>query len=148
VIWERSLSEDFGLLTTHGGRTVSPIIDGDLVYMSGITFGWGPHARGAHRFMAFDKRTGETYLDQRDPGWSALRHYYAPPIIANINGTRLLTSGRQRRVCLCDETSDLVNTVWKYEISKRWHQYRRGRSRHDRHSDAQRRKPRVQRNRE
>src|SRR5688572_18913084 len=31
VLWERSLGEDFGLLTTHGGRTVSPIIDGDLV---------------------------------------------------------------------------------------------------------------------
>ena len=30
VLWERSLGEDFGLLTTHGGRTVSPIIDGDL----------------------------------------------------------------------------------------------------------------------
>jgi outer membrane protein assembly factor BamB len=31
VLWERSIGEDFGLLTTHGGRTVSPIIDGDLV---------------------------------------------------------------------------------------------------------------------
>ena len=35
VIWERSLGEDFGLLTTHGGRTVSPIIDGDLVIKIG-----------------------------------------------------------------------------------------------------------------
>ena len=52
VLWERSLGEDFGLLTTHGGRTVSPIIDGDLVILSGVTFGWGPHARGAHRFIA------------------------------------------------------------------------------------------------
>ena len=38
VLWERSLGEDFGLLTTHGGRTVSPIIDGDLVIVSGVTF--------------------------------------------------------------------------------------------------------------
>src|SRR6266851_3502040 len=60
LLWERSLREDFGLLTTHGGRTVSPIIDGDLVILSGITFGWGAHARGAHRFIAFDKKTGET----------------------------------------------------------------------------------------
>src|SRR3954464_10121799 len=29
VLWERSLGEDFALLTTHGGRTVSPIVDGD-----------------------------------------------------------------------------------------------------------------------
>ena len=38
VIWERSLGEDFGLFTTHGGRTVSPIIDGDLVIVSGVPF--------------------------------------------------------------------------------------------------------------
>jgi hypothetical protein len=38
VLWERSLGEDFGLLTTHGGRTVSPILDGDLVITSGVTF--------------------------------------------------------------------------------------------------------------
>ena len=49
VLWERSLGEDFGLLTTHGGRTVSPIIDGDLVIVSGVTFQWGQHGRGAHR---------------------------------------------------------------------------------------------------
>ncbi|HYO98825.1 MAG TPA: PQQ-binding-like beta-propeller repeat protein, partial [Pyrinomonadaceae bacterium] len=60
VLWERSLGEDFGLLTTHGGRTVSPLVDGDLVIVSGVTFMWGEHGRGAHRFMAFDKRNGET----------------------------------------------------------------------------------------
>src|SRR6185503_3997173 len=43
VLWERSLGEDYGLLTTHGGRTVSPIIDGDLVIVSGVTFQWGKH---------------------------------------------------------------------------------------------------------
>jgi outer membrane protein assembly factor BamB len=35
VLWERTIGEDFGLLTTHGGRTVSPIIDGDLLIVSG-----------------------------------------------------------------------------------------------------------------
>ena len=40
VLWEHSLGEDFGLLTTHGGRTVSPIVDGDLVIASGVTFSW------------------------------------------------------------------------------------------------------------
>src|ERR1700730_2940262 len=92
LIWERSLGEDFGLLTTHGGRTVSPIIDGDLVILSGITFGWGAHARGAHRFIAFDKRTGETVWVSA-PGGRPYDTTYAPPIIANINGTRLLIEG-------------------------------------------------------
>ena len=60
VLWERSLGEDFGLVTTHGGRTVSPIIEEDLVIVSGVTTAWGAYARAGHRFMAFDKKTGET----------------------------------------------------------------------------------------
>lgn len=117
VIWERSLGEDFGLLTTHGGRTVSPIIDGDLVILSGITFGWGPHARGAHRFMAFDKRTGETVWVSA-PGGRPYDTTYAPPIIANINGTRLLIQGASDGVvhAIKPQTGE---PVWKYEISKR-----------------------------
>ena len=60
LLWERSLNEEFGLVTTHGGRTVSPTVDGDLVIVSRINSGWGEQARGSHRFFAFDKRTGQT----------------------------------------------------------------------------------------
>ncbi|MGQ0763371.1 MAG: outer membrane protein assembly factor BamB family protein [Acidobacteriota bacterium] len=117
VIWERSLGEDFGLLTTHGGRIVSPIIDGDLLILSGITFAWGPHARGAHRFMAFDKRTGETVWVSA-PGGRPYDTTYAPPIIVNINGTRLLIQGASDGVvhAIKPQTGE---PVWKYEISKR-----------------------------
>ncbi|MEK6334711.1 MAG: PQQ-binding-like beta-propeller repeat protein [Acidobacteriota bacterium] len=117
VIWERSLSEDFGLLTTHGGRTVSPIIDGDLLILSGITFGWGAHARGAHRFMAFDKRTGETMWVSA-PGGRPYDTTYAPPVIATVNGMRLLIQGASDGVvyAIKPQTGEMV---WKYEISKR-----------------------------
>jgi outer membrane protein assembly factor BamB len=117
VIWERSLGEDFGLLTTHGGRTVSPLIDGDLVIISGVTFQWGQHARGAHRFMAFDKRTGQTVWVSA-PGGRPYDTTYAAPIIANVNGTRLLIQGASDGVvhAIKPQTGE---PVWKYEISKR-----------------------------
>ena len=117
VLWERSLGEDFGLLTTHGGRTVSPIIDGDLVIVSGVTFQWGQHGRGAHRFMAFDKKTGETMWVSA-PGGRPYDTTYAPPIIANVNGTRLLIQGASDGVvhAIKPQTGE---PVWKYEISKR-----------------------------
>ncbi len=117
VLWERSLSEDFGLLTTHGGRTVSPIIDGDLVITSGVTFMWGQHGRGAHRFIAFDKKTGETMWVSA-PGGRPYDTTYAAPIIANINGTRLLIQGASDGVvhAIKPQTGE---PVWKYEISKR-----------------------------
>jgi outer membrane protein assembly factor BamB len=117
VIWERSLGEDFGLLTTHGGRTVSPIIDGDLLILSGVTFAWGPHARGAHRFMAFDKRTGETVWVSA-PGGRPYDTTYAPPIIVNINGTRLLIQGASDGFVHAIK-AQTGEPVWKYEISKR-----------------------------
>lgn len=117
VLWERSLGEEFGLLTTHGGRTVSPIIDGDVVIVSGVTFQWGLHGRGAHRFMAFDKKTGETMWISA-PGGRPYDTTYAPPIIANINGTRLLIQGASDGVvhAIKPQTGE---PVWKYEISKR-----------------------------
>jgi outer membrane protein assembly factor BamB len=117
VLWERSLGEEFGLLTTHGGRTVSPIIDGDLVITSGVTSMWGEHARGAHRFMAFDKRTGELVWVSA-PGGRPYDTTYAAPIIADINGTRLLIQGASDGVvhALKPQTGE---PVWKYEISKR-----------------------------
>ena len=117
VVWERSLGEDFGLLTTHGGRTVSPIIDEDLLIVSGVTFQWGQQARGAHRFMAFDKRTGETVWVSA-PGGRPYDTTYAAPIIVNVNGTRLLIQGASDGVihALKPQTGE---PVWKYEISKR-----------------------------
>jgi outer membrane protein assembly factor BamB len=117
VLWERSLGEDFGLLTTHGGRTVSPIIDGDLVIVSGVTFQWGQHGRGAHRFMAFDKKTGETVYVSA-PGGRPYDTTYAPPIIVNVNGTRLLIQGASDGVvhAIKPQTGE---PVWTYEISKR-----------------------------
>jgi len=117
VLWERSLAEDFGLLTTHGGRTVSPIIDGDLLIVSGVTFQWGQHGRGAHRFMAFDKKTGETMWVSA-PGGRPYDTTYAPPIIVNVNGTRLLIQGGSDGFvyAIKPQTGE---PVWKIEISKR-----------------------------
>jgi outer membrane protein assembly factor BamB len=117
VLWERSLGEDFGLLTTHGGRTVSPIVDGDLVIVSGVTFQWGQHGRGAHRFMAFDKKTGETVWVSA-PGGRPYDTTYAPPIIATVGNTRLLIQGASDGVvhAIKPQTGE---PVWKYEISKR-----------------------------
>jgi outer membrane protein assembly factor BamB len=117
LLWERSLTEEFGLLTTHGGRTVSPVVDGDLVIVSGASFGWGAHAGGSHRFYAFDKRSGETvYVSQ--PGGRPYDTTYAGVIIADVGGTRLLISGAGDGFvhALKVQTGE---PVWKYEISKR-----------------------------
>lgn len=117
VLWERSLGEDFAMLTTHGGRTVSPLVDGDLVIASGVTFQWGQHARGTHRWIAFDKRTGETMWVSA-PGGRPYDTTYAAPIIVDVNGTRLLIQGASDGFvhAIKPQTGE---PVWKIEVSKR-----------------------------
>ncbi len=117
LLWERFLSENFGVITTHGGRTVSPIIEGDLVIVSGVSSGWGKQARGRHRFMAFDKKTGETVW-VRAPGGRPYDTTYSPPIAAVINGTRLLIAGGGDGAvhALKPQTGE---PVWKFAMSKR-----------------------------
>lgn len=117
LLWQRSLGEELGMVTTHGGRTVSPVIDGDLVIVSGITSGWGDTARAQHRFLGFDKRSGETVWITATPG-RPFDTTYSTPTIAEINGTRLLIAGAGDGGvhALKPQTGELV---WSFLASKR-----------------------------
>ncbi len=91
-IWERSVNQETNLFTTHGGRTVSPIIDGDLVIIAAASSSWGSEAARQHRFMAFDKTNGDCMWISSPAG----RPYdttYSTPIIVNLEGIRMLISG-------------------------------------------------------
>ncbi len=59
TLWSHSLSEEYGFLSTYGGRTNTPVIYEDLVIISAVVIGWGEMAMPAHRFVAFNKETGE-----------------------------------------------------------------------------------------
>jgi outer membrane protein assembly factor BamB len=92
LLWDRSLGEEFAAFTTHGGRTMSPVVDGNLVIVSAAISNWGVHGNRAHRFVALDKRTGDiVYVS--NPGGRPYDTAYASPLIATINGTRLLIAG-------------------------------------------------------
>lgn len=59
TIWSLPLHEQYGLLSTYGGRTNIPIVYEDMVIISGVLINWGELAKPAHRIMAFNKLTGE-----------------------------------------------------------------------------------------
>ena len=116
-VWNRSLGEEFAWVTTHGGRTPAPVIDGDQVMISGVTTGWGAQSRAAHRFFAFDKRTGENIF-VTTPGGRPYDTTYSPPMIAELGGQRLFIVGGG------DGTVHAVKAqtgepVWKFTMSKR-----------------------------
>src|SRR6266446_3903335 len=91
-LWTRDLYEEFGFILTDSGRVASPVVDGPLVIVSGTTFGWGELGAGAHRFLAFDKRTGDSVWVSS----SEKRPYEpvsSPPLITEVDGVRLLVAG-------------------------------------------------------
>ena len=92
LLWDRSVGEEFSAFTTHGGRTTSPLVDGNLVIVSAAISSWGTGSPRQHRFVALDKRTGEMVWIA-SPGGRPYDTNYAAPMIATINGTRLLISG-------------------------------------------------------
>jgi len=117
VLWSRSLNEEFGLVTTHGGRTQSPVVEGDLVIVSGLSSGWGDQARGGHRFFAFEKTTGQTYWVS-SPGGQPYDTVYAPIYAAEIDGTRMLMTGGGDGSMLAVKPQT-GEPVWRFEFSKR-----------------------------
>jgi outer membrane protein assembly factor BamB len=92
LLWDRSFGEEFAAFTTHGGRTMSPVVDGDLVIVSSAVSNWGTAAARAHRFIALDKRTGDVVY-VANPGSRPYDTAYASPLIASVNGMRLLIAG-------------------------------------------------------
>ena len=118
VLWERSLPEEYGAITTHGGRTTSPIVEGDNVILNTLIQNWGPdQGRPGNRYFAFDKRTGQTVWVSSPQ----TRHYdtnYSTPIVATVNGARLLMVGGTDGAfhALQVETG---KPVWSLEVSKR-----------------------------
>jgi outer membrane protein assembly factor BamB len=117
LLWSRAVTDEFGAWTTHGGRTVSPIIEGELVIVSTISEGWGDNGLRRHRYYAFDKRTGATVWIST-PGGRPFDTTYSTPVTTTINGMRLMIAGAG------DGTVNAlkVNTgepVWTFGVSKR-----------------------------
>lgn len=91
-IWSHSLSEEYGLLSTYGGRTNFPVVHGNLVIISAVIIGWGDMAKPAHRFIAFDKRNGQSVWFE---GTRLLPFdtTYSSPVFTVINGQPAMIFG-------------------------------------------------------
>ena len=116
-LWERSITEEFSPFTTHGGRTVSPIVDGNLVIVSTPTSTWGTQAQRQQRFIAMDKRIGDIIWIST-PGGRPYDTSYAPINIVTINGKRLMiTAGADgAALAMKPQTGE---PVWSLAVAKR-----------------------------
>lgn len=92
IIWQKSLTEEYGRISGYGGRIHTPVIDENRVIISFLNSSFGEHAKGGHRYLAFDKRTGEP-LWWSEPGGQPTDTTYSAPVVAVIAAERLLIAG-------------------------------------------------------
>ncbi len=117
VIWEHSMSEEYGMLSTYGGRTNFPVVFEDLVIISGVMTGWGETAVPAHRFVAFDKKTGvaqwfkSTKLRPEDTT-------YSTPVFTTFKGQAAMVVGAGDGAFYAIQPRT-GKTIWKYQASTR-----------------------------
>lgn len=117
VLWDRQLHEEYGTIMGYGGRTHTPVVDGDLVIISFLNSSWGAQSRGAHRYLALDKRTGDVVW-WSEPGGRPLDTTYSTPVVAVVNGTRLLMGGNADGGVYAMKIGT-GEKVWGFGLSKR-----------------------------
>ncbi len=123
VVWERSLHEEFGLLSTFGGRTHSPLVFEDMVIASAVVIGWGDApewgflAKPAHRFLAFDKANGELRW-LKGTSVSPTDTTYSTPTLTTLGGQAAMVfgSGDGNIWALQPRTGE---PIWHYPFSRR-----------------------------
>ncbi len=117
LLWERSLTEEFGRISGYGGRLMTPIVDEDRVVVSYLSSSWGKNAKGAHRYFAFDKNTGAVRWISAMPG-RPLDTTYATPTVGVVAGRRLLIAPAAdgHVYGMLARTGEIV---WSYQLSKR-----------------------------
>ena len=115
--WQRSLHEEFGFLSTYGGRTNVPVVFEDLVIASAVVTGWGDTARPAHRFLGLDKTTGTV---QWMSGTRELPEdtTYSSPSLANFGGTAALVFGSSDG-SIWNFQPRTGKPVWQFRLSRR-----------------------------
>lgn len=117
LLWQRSLTDEFGAWTTHGGRTVSPIVEGNLVIVSTVTDGFADIASRRHRYYAFDKISGEAVWVST-PGGRPFDTTYSTPVVATVDGTRMMIAGGGDGSVSAMKVAT-GEPVWNYPMSKR-----------------------------
>jgi len=117
TIWSHSMSEEYGLLSTYGGRTNFPIIHEDLVIISGVVIGWGEMARPSYRLIAFHKSNGQAvWFQSTRPAPEDTT--YSAPAISVINGqTQLAVGSGDGSVYGFQPRTG--KQIWNYDVSLR-----------------------------
>lgn len=118
VVWERDLAGELGFYSGYGGRTPTPTVDEDRVYLAASNGGWGPFARLVNRVFAFDKHSGELLWATAPGGAAADPNTQIAPVVTVVDGRRLVINGNgDGNIYALDARTGAK--VWEFKLSKR-----------------------------
>ncbi len=119
TVWSWRLAEELGRASGYGGRTSTPVVDEESVFLSVIGAAWGEYGGPPrHKYLSFEKRTGEVQFIATPGGRVFDMNTQSVPIVAVINGQRLLIDGNADG-WVYGLQARTGETVWKYNLSKR-----------------------------
>ncbi|HET9765475.1 MAG TPA: PQQ-binding-like beta-propeller repeat protein [Thermoanaerobaculia bacterium] len=93
VVWSRNLVEELGFFSGYGGRTQTPVLDGERLIVTFVSGSWGELGPPRHRLFAFDKKSGELIWVSTPGGAPADLNTQTTPVVATIDGRRLAIGG-------------------------------------------------------
>jgi len=118
VVWSRDLAGEVGFYSGYGGRTPTPTVDEDRLYLAASSAGWGEWARLLNRVFTFDKRTGELLWVASPGGAPDDPNTQITPVVAVLDGRRLVINGNgDGNIYALDARTGAK--VWEYHLSKR-----------------------------
>ena len=119
IVWSWRLAEDLGRASGYGGRTSTPVIDEDRLILGVIGSAWGSlGGPPRHRYAAFDKLTGRVRWVSTPGGQPADLNTQSVPIVAVVNGRRLIIDGNADGHIYAIQARTGVK-VWEFHLSQR-----------------------------
>ena len=117
VVWSRNLVEELGFFSGYGGRTQTPVVDGERLIVTFVSSSWGELGPPRHRLFAFDKRTGELIWVSTPGGAPADLNTQSTPVTADVGGRRLAIAGNADG-WVYGVDARTGEKVWGFRVSK------------------------------
>lgn len=116
-LWRHSLMEEIGRMTFPNSKVGSPVIEGDMVIIQGITANWGADGPAANRFYAFDKITGEIIWATTPGEIPPKDSSHSTPVFETRDGKRVfwVGTGCGNVVCVNARTG---KPLFRHKVSK------------------------------
>jgi len=118
IVWWRNFMEEFGFMEGYGGRTQTPLVDGDSLVVTFSSTGWGSTLPPRHRLFSFDKRTGELNWISTPGTTLKDKNTQSTPVVATVDGTRLIIHGNGDGHIYAVKAGT-GEKVWDFHLSQR-----------------------------